>query len=567
MDEVHLKRAFLRLLTPLLLLLCWYIVLPQAALAWKQDRTPTIKEKSSLLNPNSEGRYAAAKVQFTQFLAGSGPQHNRGAWLSLANTFHDISTQQNSSELTMKSKFMEAQTYQEMFARFRHAADAESARQGFLFVADHYADQSLADDSLYKAALLTTSVRDQRPTAQELYQQILRNYPHGDYAAKAQEQLQPAPASPSSSTGIASSSPAKAPPARHPQPTTPAPRTGPAHIEPLQFWLDPNYTRVVIQADNEINFRIHQENNHLLIDFKGAALAPQTTAVQQLQHTVLREYKLTQPVFGQVRADLDVSPSFTYKTFTLADPFRVVVDITGTAAPVSVPQQPMVARAVPVVPPPKLSAAEMRKQHGPQLSLAQQLGLGVKTIVIDPGHGGKDPGAMAFGLQEKRTALANTKKADLFISIHLNANASPTYHGTETYFLNLATDADAMRVAAMENASSTHNIGEMQDILNNLMKNSKIKESSDLARFIQNDLIQGNYGAYHVRNLGVKQAPFYVLIGAKMPAILTEITFITNPTEAGFLKNDQYLDSIAQQLAKGIVAYIDHHRLASIPQQ
>lgn len=618
MEEAYLKALLLRFVGSLLVFaLLGAVLSPPAVLAWKQRSTSGIKEKTPRLNP--EERYTVNKTKLAQLLANDGPQQNRSAWLPIVDAFHEIAVQQNPSELAMKSLYMQAQTCQAMYVRFHQQEDVESARKNYLLLADRYANGFLADDALYKAALLTSDVKDQRPTAQQLYQQILSSYPHSDHAPKAQEQLQqpavPSPSSsrdsaavaPSASSVSTAASPAKVQSAMHA--TAPAqPQQGPARIEPLLFWLAPNYARIVVQASNQIPFHIRREGSHLFIDFKGATLTTQPQTDQQLQHSVLREYKLNQPVFGQVRADLDVAPSFTYKTFTLTDPFRVVVDIavspelTQSSQPAlaTQPLQPAAAREVPFVPPPKLSAAEVRKKYGPQLSLAQQLGLGVKTIVIDPGHGGKDPGAIAFGLQEKnitlaiakklkqilteqyhyniiltrtkdvfvplekRTALANKQKADLFISIHLNANASSSYHGTETYFLNLATDADAMRVAAMENATSTHNIGEMQDILNKIMKNAKVKESSNLAKFIQNDLIHGSYGAYQVRNLGVKQAPFYVLIGAKMPAILTEITFITNPTEANFLKSDQYLDSIAQQLAKGIIAYVEHQRLASV---
>ena len=163
---------------------------------------------------------------------------------------------------------------------------------------------------------------------------------------------------------------------------------------------------------------------------------------------------------------------------------------------------------------------------------------------------------------ERRTALANSHKADLFISIHINAHGNQTHSGIETYFLNLATDADAMRVAALENASSTHSIGELQQILSSLMNNSKIDESSRLARFVQTNLINGFANSYQPKDLGVKQAPFYVLIGAEMPAILAELSFITNPEEANLLKNEQHLEKIAQKLAGGIVAYVDHHRAA-----
>ena len=249
-----------------------------------------------------------------------------------------------------------------------------------------------------------------------------------------------------------------------------------------------------------------------------------------------------------------------------------------------------------------MSKPEIQKKpiSNDKISLAQQLGLGVRKIVIDPGHGGKDPGAMAFDLKEKdivlkvskkiekilkksyryevaltrtkdvyipleeRTALANTQNGDLFISIHVNAHPDKTKGGIETYFLNLATNADAMRVAALENATSTHNISELQHILTNLMKNSKIDESSRLAQFVQTNLMLGIEQKYKTRDLGVKQAPFYVLIGAEMPAILSEISFITNPGEAKLLQDELYLNKIAEQIAAGIAAYVDHHHTAVV---
>ena len=235
------------------------------------------------------------------------------------------------------------------------------------------------------------------------------------------------------------------------------------------------------------------------------------------------------------------------------------------------------------------------------LSLAQQLGLGVRRIVIDPGHGGKDPGAVGFGLKEKnivlnvakkikkileakksyevfltrdndvsisleeRTAIANTKEADLFLSIHVNAHSEKNIRGVETFFLNLATHTEAMRVAALENATSTHNMSEMQNILAELMQNEKINESSQLAQFVQRNMVKGlKKEKFYVKDLGVKQAPFYVLIGAEMPAILAEISFITNPKEAKLMKSEKYLQAIAKQIVAGVLSYVEHQRTAAL---
>ena len=231
---------------------------------------------------------------------------------------------------------------------------------------------------------------------------------------------------------------------------------------------------------------------------------------------------------------------------------------------------------------------------GKTFSLAQQLGLRVKKIVLDPGHGGKDPGAMAYNLKEKdivlkvaqklapilekklgckviltrkkdvfipleeRTAIANTNDADLFVSLHINSSPSPTAYGIETYFLNLTTNPEAMRVAAFENATSTHQMSDLQNILSDILKNSKINESSRLAQQVHTSIITGLEKNYpNIKSLGVKQAPFYVLIGAEMPAILVEMSFISNPNDAQHLKSDRFLDSMANDISSGIQSYIN----------
>ncbi len=228
------------------------------------------------------------------------------------------------------------------------------------------------------------------------------------------------------------------------------------------------------------------------------------------------------------------------------------------------------------------------------LSLAQQLGLGIRTIVLDPGHGGKDPGAIAYGMKEKdivlqvakrladelrrdlgvtviltreddvflpleeRTAIANTSGADLFVSLHINAHPSPQIKGFETYFLNLSTNDEAMRVAARENATSAHQMSDLQDILLDIMRNSKINESARLARQVHGSIASGLANPpFTLKDMGVKQAPFYVLIGAEMPAILLELAFISNPDDARLLGDGSFIEQMAGTISAGIRSYIN----------
>jgi N-acetylmuramoyl-L-alanine amidase len=225
-------------------------------------------------------------------------------------------------------------------------------------------------------------------------------------------------------------------------------------------------------------------------------------------------------------------------------------------------------------------------------SLARQLGLGATRIVIDPGHGGHDPGARVNGISEaslvldvamrleellknqpgvevvltrrsdtyialeERTAIANRSDADLFLSIHANASTAATARGIETYFLNFATNPEAEAIAARENAGSAKTMRHLPDIVQAIAMNNKIDESRDLATIIQSTLYdQLRKSNRNLKNLGVKQAPFVVLVGATMPSALAEVSFMTNRNEAALLKTDKYRQQIAEALHRGITRY------------
>lgn len=267
----------------------------------------------------------------------------------------------------------------------------------------------------------------------------------------------------------------------------------------------------------------------------------------------------------------------------------VTPDVRAVAPPPStIPPTVIAPIAPPAGPAPK--AADRNLSGG--LSIARQLGLGVSRIVIDPGHGGHDPGAKGAGgteadlvldialrlerllgkvpgvevvltrrdntfvsLQE-RTAIANRESADLFLSIHANASSVTAARGIETYFLNFASTQGAAAVAARENATSGQAMGSLQDVVKSIALNSKRDESRDFATYVQREMLTSLRNANAtIKDLGVKQAPFVVLIGAEMPSILAEVSFLTNPQEAKLLKGTSYRQRIAQALFEGVRKY------------
>jgi N-acetylmuramoyl-L-alanine amidase len=227
-----------------------------------------------------------------------------------------------------------------------------------------------------------------------------------------------------------------------------------------------------------------------------------------------------------------------------------------------------------------------------RFSLSRQLGLGINRIVIDPGHGGHDPGTKGRGLSEadlvldvarrlevlllkepgvevvltrrtdvfvpleERTAIANREGADLFLSIHANSSRNNKAGGVETYFLNFSSNPDAEEVAARENSASGRTMHSLPDIVKAITLNNKLDESRDFATLVQRAMIEHLAKTNsNARDRGVKQAPFVVLIGAGMPSVLAEIAFMTHSQEGKLLKTPAYRQKIAEALSQGIRRY------------
>jgi N-acetylmuramoyl-L-alanine amidase len=366
-------------------------------------------------------------------------------------------------------------------------------------------------------------------------------------------------------------------------------------VKDIRHWSTPTYTRVVIDLENPTKYKGHllkrdpdlKKPRRLYVDLLNTRITKDIETSISIKDELLRRARAAQYNRNTVRVVLDIDNMEGYKIFALYDPFRIVIDVQGEQRKVE-PEKKVIVKE-----PPKKRAPKDDTQK--EISLAKQLGLGVKRIIIDAGHGGRDPGAIGkHGLREKdivlklarilaekvkeelkcqslltresdvfvplekRTAIANMKKADLFISLHVNAHKYRKVQGLETYFLNIALDEDSMNLAARENATSTKNISDLQMILNELMLNTKINESSRLAEFVHRGIMREARKRYKsVKNRGVRQAPFYVLIGAEMPAILVEIGYITNSIENRRLKSRNYLNGIASGIVRGIKLYIN----------
>ena len=393
---------------------------------------------------------------------------------------------------------------------------------------------------------------------------------------------------------VVKAAPVKPKPVEQPPVAEPAGNESGEHalVTDMQHWSNPDYTRIAVTVDREVKFEAHQlppnasAPPRIYIDLPGKLQA----GVRDIPigDGLLKAVRIAQYRADTVRVVLDMDTVKDYKVFTFSDPFRVIIDVKGDRREeITRPREAVLA------PLPAPVAKPERVEERPKGVVKGGIGK-IRRIVVDAGHGGHDPGASGVGgtkekdvvlqialklarklreelgldvvltrstdvfleLQE-RTAIANKVGADLFVSIHANASPNRNTSGIETYYLNLAKTEKAAQLAAKENGTSLEKVSLLQAVLFDLMANYKLNDSAHLADEVQKAVyrkVGGNYAG--VKNLGVKQGPFYVLVGATMPSILVETAFVSNDREEERLKDTAYQETTAEGIMEGVRAYI-----------
>jgi N-acetylmuramoyl-L-alanine amidase len=351
-------------------------------------------------------------------------------------------------------------------------------------------------------------------------------------------------------------------------------------VTEVKQWSTPDYTRISIALPKEVTFEHHKLPNRLYLDIQGARLTPGVKDLN-INDGLLKSVRVAQFSAGAVRVVLDLDSIKNYKVFTFSDPFRIVIDVKGE-------RRQEISSSREVIETAKPEPAPKQKQRPPVKPGR------IRRIVVDPGHGGHDPGAVSpSGTREKdivlqiglnlaerirrdlgidavltrstdvfielqeRTAIANKVGADLFVSVHANASLNRAANGIETYYLNLAKTEKVAQLAAKENGTTLEKVSLLQAVLFDLMANYKLNDSAHLADEVQKALFKNAQTGYStVKNLGVKQGPFYVLVGATMPSILVETAFLSNDRDEQMLKDPAFQDLTADGILDGISGYI-----------
>ena len=551
--------------------------------------------------------YEEALAAEKKLASSKNLQAKKDVWLTVARQYHRVVLTHPRSGYCDDALYREGELYRKAGSRFRDRDATRRALDAYLLLVNGYPKSKWCPEArLARADIYLNRLSNEKAARKEIGK-VLDEWPKSAEATEARRTL-------------AKLDKKNAPPTKR------ASGSGRVEVRNIRQWSGTEYTRIVIDTSSEVKFKRARLTNPDRIYFDllntrlSESLASETFPVGD---GFLKQIRVGQNKPDVVRVVLDFESISRYNVFSLPDPHRLVVDILGMkpVKPAKVTPAPTVPSKSPA-PPTTSAGAESTEVSGTstesppatadatpppnvtlrlpaeptsdgRFPLSRQLGLEARRVIIDPGHGGHDPGAMKNGLREKelvldisrrvakfleadggyeviltrntdvfvpleeRTAIANSRGADLFISIHANSSRNRRARGLETYYLNLATSPEAEETAARENAISTRRMTELQELLSQIMNNSKIAESREFAHYVQDSLVDAvvKNGKRRTRDLGVKTAPFYVLLGANMPSVLVEVSFVSNPDDAKLLSSDDFRHQIAKSIVKGIRGY------------
>ena len=556
-----------------------------------------------------ETSYQSARDAYYDLKGSAKKRKFRHNWIKVIKKYERVYKKYPKGPRSDESLYMAAKLYMELSPFSGKDEDLGKSNKYLETLVNKYPKSPLADDAAFMMGENYEKLGDEEK-AYNAYIMVLEKFSKGDMAGKARKRTSSLKASISKSS-LVKPSPAKSVPVkskpverreteRGKTKSSQGKRSGNVHVTDVRHWSNPNYTRIVIYLDGPAKYKHHLLRQdpglgkppRLYIDIFGSRKIGSLDEEIPINDGLLKRARAAQHDHKTVRVVLDIESIKDYKVFPMPDPFKIVIDVWGEDRI----KAPKIEAFLPGGKRDKMGLQATIKDE--TMSLSKQLGLGIRKIVLDPGHGGKDPGAVGpRGTKEKdvnlriakslkkkleqnfsyqvvltrsddrylglaeRTAIANMENADLFISIHVNANRNKRAYGMETYVMNArASDRYAAEVAARENAVTSNSMGEfgsvLEEILVDMQRTNKVNESSKLASSVQRGMV--NYIAKRydrVKNLGVKKAPFYVLIGANMPSILVEVGFISNKTEEKRLRTDKYVENLSSAMALGIDRY------------
>ena len=533
--------------------------------------------------------YIVLRHDYQQLIKSAQLQRQRTNWERLIKRFDRFIDQQPNAREIEKAVFLSARIRDGLSRASGSDADARDAIDHYIAMVERFPQSRFADDALFLAGQVAEDHLHDNALAYKLYQQLALQMPKGDMAGEAQKKLTQLPA-----PVITKKTVVKKPAQHEHQKTGESPQ-----LDKIRYWSGPEYTRIVLDLTAPVVTKPHYlkgENPRLYFDLLYTKLSVGLEPLIPIRNGLVKQVRASQFDAQRTRVVLDLNRVVEYKLATLDNPSRLVIDIKGRPINVGIIAAPHAGEADTSYAADDSIAKILNSSSDRQVVLhvpEKKHDEGIHLIVVDAGHGGKDPGAIGphkvyektvtLGMAKilarelrkqlgvkvlltrsddrylklrERTEFANRVGADLFISLHANATSNGRAYGIETYFLNLSKNNQAAEVAARENGTSLQEVGNLEAILFDLMANAKINESSRLAAEVQQSLVAGLKPKYsRIRDLGVKQGPFHVLLGATMPSVLIESGFISNKREEKRLRSTKYQQRVAAAIVKGVKNY------------
>lgn len=542
-----------------------------------------------------DGEYQSARNAYVALTKDTNKQQYRHHWDKVLHKLQRFAERYPSHNKAPSAYYLLGKACSGLHSVSLAKQDAQRAVHFFNILSTRYTKSSLADDALYLQAEIEYSTLNNPDNARQCCELILHQYPQGDRTKKARLLMKKLPTPLRKTFAV--------------EAVEQTQRSLPTQVTGIRHWTDNNHTRVVIELNHQTQFKVNtlppsQNDNssaRLYLDLLGATKAS----------SLANSYPVNQGVVKKIRVGInrksirvvcDLSELTRYAVLELQNPPRIVIDIAREKGAVLTTNQPQL-ESTPQVGQQDITTvlsqvpeSQPMRIHLPDVATKSK---GTLRIVVDAGHGGKDPGAVGPNrLYEKdvvlklakklasrlrsslgcevlltrdrdvyiplrqRTAYANEVDADLFISIHANASINKKIFGIETFYLNFSKNDKAIAVAARENGMSIKEMGDLELILFDMMANAKINESSRLATEIQTSLISSLSRRYSdVKDMGVRQGPFHVLLGATMPSVLVEVAFISNKMEAKRLNSSVYRDRAAEAIVTGVKKYLRSQNL------
>lgn len=574
---------------------------------------------SILICLSSDGSLAASRqnpveklmAEFASLQKDAARGGRRDLWLALEQKFAALQDKSKGEQAAVAALYR-ARSRQELGGRSHLASDHREAVKLFAAVADTYGNYKAAPESLLRQAAVSRDKLGDRAGAEKTLNRLVRSYPKSKEAAEAQRLLGGASGTSEDTSGKGRdasgvsgtskgasvvSSTKDAPGGKDGVAREPGAKETSVTLRQITWKGKPQRAVVTLELNDGADFSYNfippdpakKTPGRLYLDIAGAFPGSKIKAGVTPKNLVVSRIRTSRSDDGtRVTLECDGARCYVVR----------VPDTAPKTIEIEISKADDIKGGVTVASGGKGGAGKSGGKGGAAGkskdepgSVMEQLGLTVRTIMLDAGHGGKDPGAMAGGIVERqftlamakrvggvlekkgftvlytrsgntfislqdRPDIANNKKADLFISFHVNANTNAAVRGLETYYLDEAKTQDAVVVAARENAVSVKNISDLQFILTDLMLSYKVKESRHLAQCVHRGILKTlKASKLSSHDNGVRSAPFYVLMGARMPAILVEFGYITNSRDLASLKSDQFLQRQAEGLVEGILQY------------